>query len=775
MAGTLLCTTCFAQIPAPASPPADRPMPLAVVINGAASGTWVLVQRGGVLYAPADAFEEWRLELGANAPTIQFRGQKYFALTAVPGFDSKLDVATQTVELKFSPKAFATSRMTPDLEPHLKVSPVLPSAFLNYDISYQHSVVKGDRGARDLGVLSEAGLSTGWGVLTNSSTIRNIAGYDLEHQPRHWLRLETTLTRDFPESNYTLRLGDTTTKPAMWGRDVYFGGVRFGTNFALNPSFVSQPLPVLTGLSSAPSTVELYVNDVLRSVSNVPTGPFVIDRFPLLTGNGEARLVVRDLLGRDTVITQPFFITTELLRAGLNDWSVEAGRVRRNLGTESADYGDAFASGTWRRGVNDRFTVETRAEASHRVKLLGAGMLSMLPWNLLARAALVGTRTENLGDGGHWLLGLERQGVYGGASIEYRHASTAFREVGELDSVSPTRAQLAATASYSTSWGGNLGLAYARIDRLDGSRITTLSGNYSRRIGASSTLAVTASRALSGGSGSAVGVSFIMPLDVYTSASFTANARSDTQDAYASAVRNPGLGSNAGWRVLAGEEHSRARAEGGLYYQTQYGNVSGDASVASDAQTLRVGAVGALVFAAGHGFATQRVDESFAIAQVPGYPGVGVGLGSNVMAHTDASGTALIPRLIPYTTNSIRLDPKELPINAEIESIERYAVPAWRSAVKVTFPVRGGRGALLRIVLDGGTPAPAGAVVSIEGDKETFYVARRGEAYVTGLEPSSRVFLSWNDERCALQFTLPPPKGDEIPRVGPVACHGVKP
>jgi outer membrane usher protein len=82
---------------------------------------------------------------------------------------------------------------------------------------------------------------------------------------------------------------------------------------------------------------------------------------------------------------------------------------------------------------------------------------------------------------------------------------------------------------------------------------------------------------------------------------------------------------------------------------------------------------------------------------------------------------------------------------------------------------------LLRIVLDDGTPAPAGAVVSIEGDKETFYVARRGEAYVTGLEPSSRVSLAWNGERCALRFTLPPPKGDEIPRVGPVACHGVKP
>ena len=41
------------------------------------------------------------------------------------------------------------------------------------------------------------------------------------------------------------------------------------------------------------------MNDVLRQVSNVPTGPFAIDNLPVLTGNGEARLVVRDLGSRN--------------------------------------------------------------------------------------------------------------------------------------------------------------------------------------------------------------------------------------------------------------------------------------------------------------------------------------------------------------------------------------------------------------------------------------------------------------------------------------------
>ena len=44
-----------------------------------------------------------------------------------------------------------------------------------------------------------------------------------------------------------------------------------------SPGFITQPIPVITGQSSAPSTVELYVNDALRQTSQVPTGPFTIE------------------------------------------------------------------------------------------------------------------------------------------------------------------------------------------------------------------------------------------------------------------------------------------------------------------------------------------------------------------------------------------------------------------------------------------------------------------------------------------------------------------
>src|SRR6185312_11014156 len=327
-----------------ASPPAateDRIYPLDVTVNGAKGGTWVFIERNGVLFAPREAFDEWRVHVREDIRPIDFKGEPYWPLTAVPGFRSKVDLATQSVALYFDPGAFTALRLARELVKRPPVGPPLPAVFLNYDGNYTGTVLRGAPTVNDFGVLTEAGASTPWGTLTSTQVARHVTSGVDDTTERPLLRLETTLTHDFPETNRTLRIGDASTRAGIWGRNVYFGGVQFGTNFALTPGFISQPVPSLRGLSVAPSTVELYVNDVLRQVSSVPTGPFAIDNFPSVNGSGEARIVVRDLLGRETVVVQPFFANSMLLARELNDWSVEAGKVRRGLGELSDSYGES--------------------------------------------------------------------------------------------------------------------------------------------------------------------------------------------------------------------------------------------------------------------------------------------------------------------------------------------------------------------------------------------------------------------------------------------------
>jgi outer membrane usher protein len=88
--------------------------------------------------------------------------------------------------------------------------------------------------------------------------------------------------------------------------------------------------------------------------------------------------------------------------------------------------------------------------------------------------------------------------------------------------------------------------------------------------------------------------------------------------------------------------------------------------------------------------------------------------------------------------------------------------------------VRSGRGALVRIVLEDGQPAPAGAEIELAGDSKEFFVARRGEAFVTGLQDRNRLRLKWQGQQCELDIELPAGKPDDIARVGPYVCAGVK-
>jgi outer membrane usher protein len=752
---------------------ADRATPMEVIINGANSGTWLMVEHNNALYAPRAAFEDWRIPLDASARRFTFKGQDYWPLASVAGYQSTLNLADQSLDLLFSPDAFARTQLGTPVA-RVPTGKALTSVFLNYDLNYQRTESRARNTLQDLGMLGEIGVSSELGVLTSSVVGRNLINNRAQGSPeRSIVRLETTFTRDFADTNTSLVLGDTTTRASMTGSSVYFGGIRFGSNFALTPGFISHPVPLFSGVSAVPSTVSLYVDDVLRQTSNVPTGPFTIDNSPALTGGGEARLVVRDLLGRETVITRSFLASNKLLASDLDDWSVEAGRLRLNLGTASASYGDGFVRGVWRHGYNDELTLEGVAEATPTQRRLGVGLVSVMARQWLGSAVMAASREADLGAGAQWLLGLERQGLRSSFFLQAQGASGKFRDLGQTRDFEPVKLQLVASATYASDSFGAFGAGLISTRAFDDGRINTLTLNYSIPVGERGSLSLTASRSQGDISGSSLGLSLVLPLDQGRVVSAAANRSANRTDFHAAAMQNPTQENKLGWRVLAGRQQNRVHAEAGLNYLGRYGNLNADISGSPDQRALRLSGNGALLLTDGHLFATQRQNGGFALAEVAGYGDVGIGLGNHVLTRTDARGVALIPQLVPFQRNSVRLDPEDLPVSAEIDSIEQIAVPARRSVVKVIFPVRSGRGALLKIQLDDGDVAPAGATVLIEGDQQEFYVARRGEAFVTGLQPSSRVRLTWKEQQCTFEVVLPPDSPTEIARVGPLPCKGI--
>jgi outer membrane usher protein len=750
-----------------------RYLPLDVTVNGSRAGNWLLLESRGALYASEDAFREWRVSIGADAKPIEVRGQVWYPLSSVPGFTSQIDFATESIQIRFSPEAFAATRLTEAPPPRIALTPSIPAAFLNYDLNYQTQSGEGLGTTRDLGALLELGFSNAWGVLTSS-----YSGTGLLHTDplagSMWRRLEITYSRDFPQRDISVRVGDSSTRQGIGGRSVYFGGLQIGRDFGLTPGFIAQPTPVIAGVSTAPSTVELYVNDALRQTSRVPAGPFAIDNFPLLTGSGEARIVVRDLLGRETVLVQDFFTHRSLLAPGLSDWSWEFGALRRNLGTLNADYGPHFTSGLYRYGIDDHMTVEGRAEVTSQTKVVAAAANRALPLLMLGQLSIAASRDAVAGAGAMASAGLERRTLRHSFTLYLERTSDTYRQLGQDATSFATRSQQSASYNYSHPTLGNVGFALARLVRRDSERITTTSVNYSRKIGNGSSIALSLTRAFGPEPGTAVGVSLIVPLGKNFTSSSSVTHRNGLTEAYTSVSKGLTQETGVGYRALAGTRQNQAYSEGGVYYQGGKTMLTADVSASSALQTLRLGASGGLAATEGRFFTARHIDGSFAVVEVPGYPGVGVGFQGSSLTKTDASGIAILPRLNPYVPNSIRLDPRELPISAELDSIEQIAVPAARSAVKVVFPVRSGRAALVKLLLDDGGPAPAGATIELVGDKHEFFVARRGEAFITGLKDENQIRLKYGEQTCSVDIHLPPPSPDDIVRIGPLTCAGVK-
>lgn len=762
----LACTVPhFMQAQAAQVETGESVLPVEVTVNGGAGGIWPIVSRDGLLYAPADAFAKWRLQIRPDTRAVDYRGFRYLPIAAVTGIEMKLDPSKGTLELSVPAGAFTATRLSRELTSVLPRTPVVPAVFVNYDLNYSRT--DGPVPTHGLGLLGEVGTSGGWGVLTQTFVASNVV-----NQANQGLtRLETTFRHDFPDRGYTLSAGDGTLRTGLLGRNAYFGGLQFGTNFALAPYINRQPVPLIAGQTSTPSTVQLYVNDVLRQTNNVPAGPFAIDNIPALTGNGEVTVRVRDILGRETVITQPFVATADLLAPGLNDWSIEAGKLRENLGTTSWDYGTPFAAGMIRRGLTNTTTAEGRLELARGRSGLGLAGVHAVGADVLVRVGAMASRSDTLGAGRRWLLGLERLAYSGNMSFSVEGNSRNFRSLGEQDGDIPVRLQLAAQGSWALL-SGRIGLALAYQRLFDAHSVTTASLNYSIPLPRNSQLSLYYTRAFSATDAYTVGAIVTVPLERNTNTATSVQRQGGRTEFYSSATHSPDGPYGVGWRALVAQQGG-GRAEGGLNYLTPYGLFTAEGEVHSHETDLRLGTVGAAVWTQDELFVLPRFDTSAALVAVPGQPNVGVGIGAQKSAQrTDANGVALLSGLSAYQSNQVRLNPNDLPLSAEVDSLEQEVVPPYRSVAKLEFAVRGGKAALLTIVLDDGQPAPAGAMLRIDGDNEEFVVARRGEAYVTGLKDSNRLRLHWHGHECRLDVRLPPGTPD-ISRLGPLRCTGV--
>ena len=718
------------------------------------------------LVLPLDVWATTRLTAPAAGTIALPDEQRGYALQDVPGLDYILDRSQQTLQITAPASAFQETSLVLGGGRDRPPKPAPPGLYLNYDAAVTHT-----QGSPDTGGLVLEGIAfSGPDSLVSGAVVSH------DGTRRQTLRTETYWRRDLPGSMEALVLGDSIGSSGAWSRPVRFGGIRFARDFSLAPSYITYPVPILRGSAALPSTVDVIVNNQRRSSGlNVGSGPFDLSNVPVVSGSGEVNLVVRDLRGVETVVTQQYYLSPRLLAPSLSDFSIDAGRLRRNFGLADSGYGPGFAAATYRYGLNAALTAEGRVEVQKTRQAAGIGFAGLAGTLGVAQATAAWSRSDSDGresprSGGRYLLAFERSAARGGnGSLQWEHFDAGFRQFGDLGTEARPHNRLQAQTGTSLA-GLALGLSYTRQTTWEGDNFRLLAFNIGTPVFDRLFLSLYANKRLGPGGGWSAGLSVLMPLEKQRSIAATSNRDDGGRLTTAvQASQSPPVGPGWGWRARVSDQ-ARQQAQAGAILNTDFGQFQAEANAGSGNNAVRFAASGSAGWLAGLPFATRRIDHgAFAVVRVADLANVPVYRSNQLVATTNHEGLALVTGLRPYQQNQLSINPDELPLNINIEGVEELVIPYARSGVLVEFPVRRMRSALVVIHQPDGTPVPAGTRIKLLPDKGTFVVGRRGEAYLTDLENSNHLQVTGTGVACEL-FVVLNPTQDSEPRIGPLTC-----
>lgn len=736
---------------------------VSLVLNGALVSEGALFLQGpdGAFAARVLDLRAWRVRLDENR-IITFNGEPYYPLDALPGAALRFDGATLTLALDLPPDLFEASELVSGRPSYLEPS-VGQGAYFDYDLV----MLGGDELRTRMDALLEVGAFDRMGVLLSNFRAGDVAGDE-----REFVRLDTTFTRDFPSRRTSLRVGDSLTAGGALGRPVRFGGLQWSSNFATDPSFIAFPLPSIGGLAEQPSTAEVILDNSRRVLENVPPGPFQIDNLPVVTGAGELQLRVTDLLGREQLITQSYYVSPRLLREGLSEFSYELGFEREDFNRESFAYDQPFGVGTHRYGLTDAITGEARLETGLERQALGLGGSFLLGSFGLVSAGVVGSHDDDAGAGYGGFLDYEYRGADFSVGLRSGYSDAGFRQLGSGDLPADRRVDQA-SLGFGLGHLGRVGALFINTEARVGRDRQVASANYSIPIGPG-TLLLNGLQTLEPSDEFALIASYSLPIGQVRSLTTAATFREGATRGAVQYTRGRGSSDlGLSYRVATEVGDQPRLFDGSVRYDAEVASAELDVAHVEGDTTLRGNLSGSLAYLDGEMRASRRLGRAFGLVALPGHPDVTVYLENREVGRTDDEGYLLLPRLNPYQANRVRIRPEDLPLTAELDREEQIAVPYERGGVAIAFDVRTQRTALVTLVDGAGAPLPAGLVLAGRDGAVGAQVADAGLAYVRGTVGDASVLESVEGQP-GFSCPLPALPDEPMAALGEVACERVR-
>jgi outer membrane usher protein len=758
-----------AAIPAETSPELRI---ASVQVNSAPQGEAALLRYQQQWWASRESWLRWRLPV-PSTPALAYAEREWWPLNSVAGFVATENPAQQSVAFAFAAEAFVPTEVNfnPRNTAGLAQRPRQAGAYLNYELVGNHQS-GGASGQTRLDGQFEAVAFHRWGSVSSQWLALD--------NTRQWTRLDSQFRHDDAASQTTFIAGDTVGKAGLWGQSARFGGLQFGRNFGTQPQFITVPQPQVRGATALPSVLNVVVDGIQRQQLNVPAGAFVIDNLPAVDGLGEVQVQVRDVLGRDQLIRQPYLYSGQQLRAGLHDYSYELGMLREGFASNDDRYRRWQAVAQHQYGFSNQSTGEVRLELRSQGGITaGAGGLLAVPSVGVLTVAGVVSR-EQRRTGGLLLLGFQRV-IRGGASVglRYQGSSVDFSQTGQAASTPPAQHLLAANAGVRLGARFTLGLGYLRLEpHTHSPRSENATLNLSTRWRQANIVLLAAQRRNVGTNPNrdqSLSLLINLPLGRRTTFSSSLNQQQPADgerrhNLTLTAQQNLPDGEGTGWRVSAAQDFSgtptRAnptRAEAAVFSNARQISTGLEVAGSDDQYQLRGTLAGSVLAFGGHAFSSRRIQNSFAVVET-GLGGVPLQLNGQHVATSDANGWAVVPNVQPFVENRISAEASNLPLSIQSRASTVTVHPYFRSGLAVPLLFTAQQAVLLELLDANGQPIATGKRVRF--GTQSLVVGRKGRVFIADVTGSNRV----TDDGCTWRFKLPARPSPQ-PLIGPLACQ----
>lgn len=677
----------------------------------------------------------------------------------------------------------------------------------NYDLYASQSSANGQPGY--LSAWTEQRLFDGFGVVSNTGIFRGSFNTSANSdQDNRYIRYDSQWRYNDDDRLLRYTAGDLATGALTWSSSVRIGGIQLARNFASRPDLITYPLPQFSGQAALPSSVDLYINSYKNSSTSVNPGPFTLDTVPYINGAGQATVVTTDALGRQVSTVVPFYVASNLLQAGMSDFSLSSGALRRNYGISSADYGQWVASGSGRYGVTDWLTLEGRAEGAAELAVGGAGAnIRVGQWGVFNASYSYSQASDNAFNDyqpsqqpnyydpltGQPIPQPDPQPVYqystnhgDQSSIGYTYSnryyslnaqrilrSAGFGDISVYKSdyrLSRRTDQL--TGSIGLNRFGSIGAGYFDVRDAIGQRTRLVNFSYSISLWRNTSLYASVNREI-GNSGYSAQLQLSIPFDTWGTASVSAsrdnNNRWNQRVSYSRAAPTDG---GLGWNLAyADGQSSDSYSQADITWRTRLLEARGGMYGNSDDYTRWGEVSGSLVAMQGDLYATNTINDAFALISTEGYPDIPVRYENQLIGMTNAKGYLLVPTVTSYYHAKFQIDPLNLPADVAVPTVEKTVAIRDHSGFLVDFPIQQISAADVKLVDAQGKPLANGSEVAIVGSNQQSYVGWDGMVYVDPVQLQNRLSVIPADGSapCQAQFSLTKTQG--IQSIGPIVCQ----